>query len=192
MQENKRKTTDEELVAQSQSGDKQATEELLLKYSDLVRGCARGFFLVGGETEDLIQEGMIGLYHAVMDYKCKENNKSFKNFAYLCVSRKIIDALKKSTSKKNKPLNDSVPESVADFWAFTGPDPEESMILSDDKKEFKRKMSGVLSDFEFKIIMMYMDGMTCAQICEATGRSAKSVDNAIQRSKKKLQQLLNK
>ena len=85
-----------------------------------------------------------------------------------------------------------MPESVAELWAFTGPDPEESVILSDDQKEFKRKMSGVLSDFEFKIVVMYIDGMTCAQICEATGKSPKSVDNAIQRSKKKLQELLKK
>ena len=184
--------TDEELVERSQRGDKQATEELLLRYANLVRARARGYFLVGGETEDLIQEGMIGLYHAITDYRPSANATSFKNFAHLCVSRKIIDALKRSVSKKNKPLNDSLPESVAELWAFTGPDPEECVILSDDKIEFKRKMSGVLSDFEFKIVVMYIDGMTCAQICEATGKDAKSVDNAIQRSKKKLQKLLKK
>lgn len=187
-----KKITDEELVLRAQNGDKQATEELLLRYANLVRARARGYFLMGGETEDLIQEGMIGLYLAINDYKCSTSSTSFKNFAHLCVSRKIIDALKKSASKKNKPLNDSVPESVAELWAFTGPDPEESVILSDDQKEFKRKMSGVLSDFEFKIVVMYIDGMTCAQICEATGKSPKSVDNAIQRSKKKLQELLKK
>lgn len=186
------KITDEVLVLRSQSGDKQATDELLLRYANLVRARARGYFLVGGETEDLIQEGMIGLYHAITDYKPTSGATNFKNFAHLCISRKIIDALKRSMSKKNKPLNDSVPETVADLWAFTGPDPEEYVILNDDQKEFKRKMSEVLSDFEFKITVMYIDGMTCSQICETTGKSAKSVDNAIQRSKKKLQKILTK
>ena len=96
--------TDEELVERSQRGDKQATEELLLRYANLVRARARGYFLVGGETEDLIQEGMIGLYHAITDYRPSANATSFKNFAHLCVSRKIIDALKRSVSKKHKPF----------------------------------------------------------------------------------------
>ena len=183
------KRTDEELVARSQKGDKQATEELLLRHSGLVRSCARGFFLVGGETEDLIQEGMIGLYRAVEDYK--SGGLSFKNFAYLCVSRRIIDAVKISASKKNEPLNRSV--SDANMTIVTdGIDPDERMILNDDRREFQQVMSRVLSDFEFKITVMYMDGMSCTEICEATGKSAKSVDNAIQRSKRKLQQYLTK
>ena len=95
------KQSDEGLVELSQNGDKQATELLLLRHSGLVRGCARRFFLVGGETEDLIQEGMIGLYNAIGDYRKKEDGRSFKNFAYLCVSRRIIDAVKATTRKKN-------------------------------------------------------------------------------------------
>ena len=182
--------TDEELVQLSQAGDKQATDELLRRHSGLVRGCARGFFLVGGETEDLIQEGMIGLYHAIMDYKKREDSRSFKNFAYLCVSRKIIDAVKISASKKNAPLNSGVPMLNDEDWITPELSPEDMLILSDDRREFKQKMSRVLSDFEFKIATMYMDGMRCAEICEVTGKSPKSVDNAIQRSKKKLQQLL--
>lgn len=100
---------DDALVSLAQSGDKQATEELLLKYAGLVRGRARGFFLIGGETEDLIQEGMVGLYHAVGEYRPdREDGMSFKNFAYLCVSRRIIDAVKASARKKNVPLNNYV------------------------------------------------------------------------------------
>ncbi|MBQ8295977.1 MAG: sigma-70 family RNA polymerase sigma factor [Clostridia bacterium] len=186
------KKTDEELVESAQSGDKQATEELLLRYAGLVRGCARGFFLMGGETEDLIQEGMIGLYHSIVDYRKKEDGRSFKNFAYLCVSRRIIDAVKTSARKKNAPLNNGVSILVADDWTEPGLSPEDLLILNDDRREFKQKMSRVLSDFEFKVTTMYMDGMTCVEICDATGKSAKSVDNAIQRSKKKLQEIIKK
>ena len=135
MERTVKKQTDEELVTLSKQGDRTATDELLLRYSALVRSLSRGFFLVGGETEDLIQEGMIGLYQAITDYEDKEK-KSFKNFAYLCVRRKIIDALKKSTSQKNKALNESVSADQAQFWAYMGPDPEENLILSDEKREF--------------------------------------------------------
>ena len=181
---------DEELVALAQNGDKQATEILLLRHAGLVRGCARGFFLIGGETEDLIQEGMIGLYNAIGQYQCKEDGSSFKNFAYLCVSRRIIDAVKSSARKKNSPLNNGMPILLADDWAMPGLSPEEMLILRDDRREFRQKMSGVLSDFEFKVTTMYMDGMSCAEICEATGKTVKSVDNALQRSKRKLQEVL--
>lgn len=186
------KKSDEELVMLSQNGDKQATEELMLRHAGLVRGCARGFFLIGGETEDLIQEGMIGLYNAIGEYRQGEGNSSFKNFAYLCVSRRIIDAVKFSARKKNSPLNTATSIGVVEASeALTGGlNPEDMLILQDDRREFRQKMSGVLSDFEFKVTTMYMDGMSCAEICEATGKSAKSVDNALQRSKRKLQEVL--
>ena len=96
---------DERLVELAQQGDKSSMEELLTRYSGVVRVRARGFFLVGGDTEDLIQEGMIGLYHAINDYKQSVNGASFKNFAYLCITRRIIDAVKSSARKKNMPLN---------------------------------------------------------------------------------------
>jgi RNA polymerase sporulation-specific sigma factor len=191
MEEKKTILSDEELVSHAQTGDKQATEELLLRYSTLVRALSRGYFLVGGETEDLIQEGMIGLYHAINDYKGGEG-KSFKNFAYMCVERKLVDALKKFTSKKNKMLNESVSVEQAHLWAYAGPSPEDDLILSDERREFKRRMSAVLSDFEFKIMWMYMEGLTRSEICESTGKAQKSVDNAIERSKRKLQALLKK
>ena len=191
MQDVKRKSSDEELVALAQGGDNQAMEELLRRHAEIVRSSARGFFLPGGETEDLIQEGMIGLYQAIGDYQIQEKSSSFKNFAYLCVSRKIIDAVKSAARKKNEPLNAGVFLGDAE-WMFgeSHLSPEELLIVSDERKELKQKMSRVLSDFEFKITTMYVDGMTCAEICEATGKSAKSVDNAIQRSKRKLEQLL--
>ncbi len=191
MQKTEKKRTDEELVALSKSGDEQATEELLLRHSGLVRGCARRFFLVGGETEDLIQEGMIGLYGAIGSFEEKENNRSFKNFAYLCVSRRIVDAVKNAMRKKNAPLNYSVSD-IAESYAFDGLNAEDMLILDDDRRELKQLMSRVLSDFEFKITTMYVDGMSCAEICEVTGKTEKSVDNALQRSKRKLQAVLHK
>ena len=185
------KKSDEELVTLAQNGDKQAMEELLIRHAGLVRECARGFFLIGGETEDLIQEGTFGLFGAIVDYRQDESAKSFKNFARLCVSRRIIDAVKASARKKNSPLNDATLIGVdVEKELSTYSNPEEWLILRDDKREFRQKMSGVLSDFEFKVTTMYMDGMTCAEICEATGKPAKSVDNALQRSKKKLQEVL--
>lgn len=178
---------DEVLARKAQDGDKQAMEELLLRYSGLVRGRARGFFLIGGETEDLIQEGMIGLYRAIYDYKTEESG--FKTFAYLCITRRIMDAVKASARKKNVPLNGYVSLFDADE-RLGAEDPEAELIRGEDKREFLQKMSRELSDFEFKVTVMYMDGMSCGEICEATGKPAKSVDNAIQRSKKKLQKLL--
>lgn len=185
------KQTDEALVALSQNGDKHATETLLLRYAELVRGCARRFFLVGGETEDLIQEGMIGLYGAIRDFEKREDGRSFKNFAYLCITRRIIDAVKNSGRKKNAPLNYYVSEIQEDYIA-TDLSPEEMLIIGDDMRELKQSMSRVLSDFEFKITSMYVDGMSCLEICEVTGKNVKSIDNAIQRSKRKLQAVLKK
>ena len=184
--------TDESLVERAQAGDKQATEELLSRYAGLVRGRARGFFLVGGETEDLIQEGMIGLYRAVSEYRTgREGGMSFKNFAYLCVSRRIIDAVKASARKKNVPLNNYVSLFQSE-WEMPVSSPEDEVIRGEDRREFLQKMSKELSDFEFRVTVMYMDGLSCAEICEATGKEEKSVDNAIQRSKKKLQKLLKR
>lgn len=184
--------TDESLVERAQTGDKQATEELLSRYAGLVRGRARGFFLVGGETEDLIQEGMIGLYRAVSEYRTdREGGMSFKNFAYLCVSRRIIDAVKASARKKNVPLNNYVSLFQSE-WEMPVSSPEDEVIRGEDRREFLQKMSKELSDFEFRVTVMYMDGLSCAEICEATGKEEKSVDNAIQRSKKKLQKLLKR
>lgn len=185
------KKSDEELVALYQNGDRQALDELMLRHSGLVRSCARGFFLVGGETEDLIQEGMIGLYHAIQDYKRGEDSSSFKNFAYLCVSRRIIDAVRSATNKKNAPAQYFL-SALPYETAGAALDPVDLLILEDERKELSKKMGKALSDFEFRITTMYVEGMSSREICDATGKTAKSVDNALQRSKRKLQQLLKK
>ena len=181
------KQPDEQLVLLAQDNSEAATEELLRRHSGLVRSCARRYFLIGGETEDLIQEGMIGLCRAIRNYDGeREGCSSFKNFAYLCISRQILDAVKKA-SKANA---EALPLHVG--MAEGGMSPEDILILGDEQKEFRQTMSKVLSDFEFKVMTMYMDGMTCAEICEATGKSAKSVDNALQRSKRKLLDIILK
>ena len=181
------KKTDEQLVKLCQNGDREAKEILANRYADFVRKIARGFFLIGAESDDLLQEGMLGLTFAMDDYKCVENSKSFKNFVYLCVRRRMIDAVKKSKSMKSQPLNEGKSLESKIFLEAPGPSPEDEMIMIDESKELRQTMLKTLSDFEFKIFTMYLEGIKSAEICEATGKPFKSVDNAIQRSKKKLQ-----
>ncbi len=181
--------TDEQCIALAQGGDKDAEEELLIRYRHLVLFFARKFFLIGGETEDLIQEGMIGLYQAVGEYDGGKG-KSFRNFARLCIAHKIIDAVKKADSKKNAPLKNYVSIFSEEDLSLDAPDPEEKMIYDDDRRELNKRMSRILTDVEFKVFTMYMDGASSAEICETTGKSPKSIDNAIQRSKQKLRKAL--
>lgn len=179
--------SDESLVQKAQNGDSAATELLLRRYMNTVRARARGFFLADGDTDDLVQEGMIGLYSAIVDYR-KGSGKSFKNFAYLCVTRHILDAVKGSARSKNRPLNNSVSLSDPDLTEFSGElSPEDSLIDHESNAEFRMKLMKELSDFEFRVVTMYLEGMSYARICEATGKDVKSVDNALSRSKKKLQ-----
>lgn len=179
------KTTDEALVALAQAGDKRAEEELLMRYANLVRSQARRFFLVGGDTDDLVQEGMIGLFSAIGNYKSQGEGSTFQGFASLCVFRRIVDTVKTAKRKKNEPLNSCVYVPSEELGVVG--DPEEIVIVRENMREFNKKMSKALSDFEFKIMVMYVDGMTVAEICEATDKPFKSVDNAIQRAKRKMQ-----
>lgn len=177
---------DETLVLRAKSGDALATETLLNRYKNFVRARARGFFLVDGEPDDLLQEGMIGVYSAILDYRA-DAGMSFKSFVYLCVSRKIFDAVKRSCKKGD----------LYDGGVFVDPDfafaseelsPEEWLISTESQTEFWGKMAKVLSDFEFRIVSMYLKGMSYAEISEGTGKPIKSIDNAIQRSKRKLKE----
>lgn len=179
--------SDEELVSRAQKGDGAATEELLERYKHVVRARARGFFLAGGETEDLIQEGMVGLYEAITAYDVERGNKlSFKNFSYLCISRRIMDAVKQASRGKNGPLNNYVSIFSPHFDLTGGTSAEDELIRVEDGTEFLQKISKALSAFEFRVVVMYIDGMSYARMAEATGKDIKSVDNALQRSKKKL------
>ena len=170
---------DEELVLLAQRGDALASEELLNRYKHVVRALARKYFFLG-EVDDLVQEGMIGLYKAIGDYDAA-SGKSFKNFAYLCVTRKIVDALRAAQRHKTE-------DALTDPDAFGGGDtPEDSLLQGESRTEFQMKLSKALSDFEFRVITMYLEGMSYLEICEATGKDLKSVDNALARSKRKLQ-----
>ncbi len=179
--------SDEALVKRAQKGDASATEQLLRRYAGTVRAHARRFFLAGGDMDDLVQEGMIGLYAAVREYRAEEG-KSFKNFAYLCVRRHILDAVKASARRKNGPLNESVSLSdpVLGDRAEEG-SPEDLVLEGEEEREFRKRLTKELSDFEFRVMTMYLDGMSYAEICEATGKNNKSIDNALTRAKKKLQ-----
>lgn len=168
-------------------------EGLIQRYSHAVRARARQFFLAGGETEDLVQEGMIGLYSAVCTYK-KGTGKSFKNFAYLCVTRRIYDEIAKMTTKKSAVLTQSV--SLFDETVLDVLDdrlsPEERIINEEARSEFQIKLMRELSDFEYRVLDMYLEGMSYSRICEATNKPFKSVDNALARAKRKLQKSFEK
>ncbi len=178
--------SDEILVKRAQSGDSEATEKLLRRHMNGVLARARQFFLAGGDTDDLVQEGMIGLYSAINEYDEGEG-KSFKNFAYLCVTRQILDAVRRSSRLKNSPLNNSVSLFDPHLEGFVGEEDPEAFLLDDESRaEFRLKLMKALSDFEFRVMTMYLEGMSYLDICEATGKDIKSVDNALARAKRKL------
>ncbi len=178
---------DEELVVLAKNGDNEAMEQLLKRYVGTVRARAREFFLLGGETDDLVQEGMIGLYHAINEYDLSFG-KTFKNFAYLCVRRRIIDAVKKAAGQNKTPLNEYISIYDPNFDLFSKEDtPEEHVIDLDNRREFWVKLNKLLSDFEFRVVYTYLNGLSYKEICETTGKEMKSVDNALSRAKKKLE-----
>ena len=174
-----RRESDEALVLKAQTGDGAAENEILLRYKSAVRARARQFFLAGGETEDLVQEGMIGLYSAIKSYKA-ESGKRFKNFAYLCVTRRIYDVL----SKAGKVVSvdaDSDPDMLPE-----GESPEDLLLGVEERAELTRILAKALSVFEYRVFTMYLDGLSYAEIAETLGENTKSVDNALARAKKKL------
>lgn len=181
MQENREK--DESLVLRAQAGEIAATEELLLRYKNVVRSIARRrvFRFENGDAEDFVQEGMIGLYGAISAFRT-DGGKSFKNFAYTCVERRILDAFRAAWRKV--PLDgegcdpDTLPE---------GSTPEDSLLYAESNDEFYGKLMRSLSDFEFRVMTLYLEGMSYSAIAETTGKDMKSIDNALARSKRKLQ-----
>ena len=180
--------SDEELVLALQSGDKSAWEELFIKYKPIVLSIARRFFLSGGETEDLVQEGMCGLYSAVAGFK--PGSGGFSAYASRCIRNRIVDAVKLSNGAKHSALNNFIPIlEVGNSW-ISSENPEDEVIGREGKSEMLQKMSKVLSSLEFKAIIMYTDGLSMAEISSALGKNVKSIDNAINRAKNKLQSIL--
>ena len=182
--------SDEELIKLAQSGDSSATETLLQRYKNAVRSVARTFFLAGGETEDLIQEGMCGLYSAIQNFRA--GKMSFKNFAFLCIYRRIVSTVKNATRKKHNPLNDYV--SFDDYGVeekiLSESDPEGVLIGNESLKELTDAMKTYLSEGEYECLMLYIKGHSLSEIANLTDRNEKSVDNAIQRAKKKIEKKL--
>ena len=194
---------DEEVVLLAQGGDGAALEHLLNKYKNFVRTKARSYFLIGADHEDIVQEGMIGLYKAIRDFK-SEKLTSFRAFAELCVTRQIITAIKTATRQKHIPLNSYVSlnkpiydeesdRTLLDVISEDVPsDPEAMLIDREDLTFIEGRIGEMLSDLEKRVLALYMEGKSYVEISEAMGRHVKSVDNALQRIKRKLQKYLEK
>lgn len=175
--------TDEENVFLARGGDKAAEELLLNKYTSLVKAIAARFFLSGGETEDLEQEGMVGLYFALHSFE--RGGANFSTYAYACIRNAVVDAVKKSNGAKNAALNNFIP--IVEIGGETSPaSPEDELIRRENRREFLQKISKELSSLEFKAIVMHLDGMGVAEISAALEKPQKSVSNALSRAKRKL------
>ncbi|HHV56551.1 MAG TPA: RNA polymerase sporulation sigma factor SigH [Firmicutes bacterium] len=194
---------DEELVAQARDGSEVALEMLINKYKNFVRAKARSYFLVGADREDIIQEGMIGLYKAVRDFR-NDKLSSFRAFAELCVTRQIITAIKTATRQKHIPLNSyvSLNKPIYDedsdrtlLDVLSGvhvSDPEELVINREEFDDIEDKMGEILSDLEWKVLVSYLEGRSYQEIAVDLNRHVKSIDNALQRVKRKLEKYLEK
>ncbi|MBX6352480.1 MAG: RNA polymerase sporulation sigma factor SigH [Thermoflavifilum sp.] len=193
--------TDEELVEAVQNGDDEALEFLIHKYRNFVRAKARSYFLIGADREDIVQEGMIGLYKSIRDYR-QDRLTSFKAFAELCVTRQIITAIKTATRQKHIPLNSyvSLDKPIYDedsdrtlldvLSTHRVTDPEEVVIHQEEFDDIELKLSELLSDFERQVLTLYLDGRSYQEIAVDLERHVKSVDNALQRVKRKLEKYL--
>ena len=194
--------TDEEIAMLAQAGDEDASEYLLNKYKNFVRSKARSYFLVGADHEDIVQEGMIGLFKAVRDFR-PDKLASFRAFAELCVTRQIITAIKTATRQKHIPLNsyvslnrpiydeesDRTLMDVLSEVQMAGP--EELLISREDYSSVENRISEVLSDLEMEVLNSYLEGKSYQEIAEDLGRHVKSIDNALQRVKRKLEKSLD-
>lgn len=185
---------DAELWKLASAGDAKAEEELISEYSRLVKICARPYFLAGGDSEDLIQEGMLGLLSAVRHYDPAKDVK-FKTYAEFCIRRRLYSAIKSASRFKHIPLNDYVSlESQFDENSTLGMfflrDPEEFVIARERADEITDSLQGSLSRFESRVLGLYLEGMSYEEIAAAVNKTPKSVDNAVQRIRKKLAQYL--
>ncbi|GBF77016.1 RNA polymerase sporulation sigma factor SigH [Paenibacillus sp. 598K] len=193
--------TDEDNVDAVREGDSEALEYLINKYKNFVRAKARSYFLIGADREDIVQEGMIGLYKAIRDFK-GDKLASFKAFAELCITRQIITAIKTATRQKHIPLNSyvSLDKPIYDedsdrtlldvICGSRVSDPEELIINQEEFVGLEDKMAEILSDLERKVLMLYLDGRSYQEIAVDLDRHVKSIDNALQRVKRKLERYL--
>lgn len=191
---------DEDIVGLANSENNVLAQEYLLhKYRNFVRGKARSYFLIGAEREDIIQEGMIGLYKAIRDFR-QDKQTSFRSFAELCVTRQIITAIKTATRQKHIPLNSYVSlnkpiyeqdsdRTLLDVISSRTKvvNPEEMIIRREEFIEIKNKMNMILSDLEWEVFMNYLDGKSYQETARELHRHIKSIDNALQRVKRKVE-----
>lgn len=194
---------DETVVQHAHDGDSQAVEFLIAKYRSFVRAKARSYFLIGADREDIIQEGMIGLYKAVRDFRA-DRLASFRAFAELCITRQIITAIKTATRQKHIPLNSyvSLNKPIYDeesdrtlmdvIHGNKVSDPEELVISREEFLDIERRMGEFLSELEWQVLMLYLEGKSYQEIADNLERHVKSVDNALQRVKRKLERYLEK
>lgn len=192
---------DEKIICDAREGDPEALEYLIKKYKNFVRAKARSYFLIGADKEDIIQEGMIGLYKAIRDYN-QDKLTSFRAFAELCITRQIITAIKTATRQKHIPLNSyvSLNKPIYDeesdrtlLDVLTGAkitDPEELIISREELKSIESKIGEILSDLEWEVLMSYLQGKSYQEIAVDLDRHVKSIDNALQRVKRKLERYL--
>ena len=189
---------DETLCSMAACGDRVAEETLVTRYTRLVRTCARPFFLVGGDSEDLIQEGMVALIKAVREF-APDKTATFRTFAEICIRNRLYSVLRASARDKHKALNQSISLDTPDFdsnsytsgtSSLAQRDPEDFLI---DREHTAALLAGVrkqLSEFEAKILGYYLDGLSCREIADTVGKPPKSVDNAVQRIRRKVAQHL--
>jgi len=194
---------DEDVVGFARTGNDEALEYLINKYKNFVRAKARSYFLIGADREDIIQEGMIGLYKAIRDFRM-DKLSSFRAFAELCITRQIITAIKTATRQKHIPLNsyvslnkpiydDDSDRTLLDIISGSKiSDPEELIISREEFDDIEEKMGEILSSLEWKVLMSYLEGKSYQEIAEDLQRHVKSIDNALQRVKRKLERYLGK
>ena len=193
--------SDEEVVALAQNGDDYAFEYMIVRFKPLVRNRARSYFLIGADQEDLIQEGTIGLFKAIRDFD-PDKLTNFRGFADLCVVRQLITAIKTATRQKHGPLNSYVSlnkplfneesdRTLIDIMVENNTqNPEDMMISQENMQSFKKQVEKLLSPFEQKVLAAYLEGKSYQEIAQSLNKHSKSIDNALQRVKKKLESSL--
>ncbi len=193
---------DEEVVLEAKDGNARAQEYLITKYENFVKAKAKSYFLIGADKEDIYQEGMIGLYKAIRDFK-PDKLTTFKAFAELCIRRQIITAIKTATRQKHIPLNTYVSlnkpiyEEESDrtlldiLSGLKITDPEELVISQEQMEHIEKEIEKSLSSLEMEVLTSYLDGKSYQEIACDLDRHAKSIDNALQRVKRKLEKCLN-
>ena len=189
--------TDEELIAKLRAGDAEIADYIMEKYKPLVRKKTNAMYLIGGETEDLIQEGMIGLFKAVRDFN-PEKEVAFFAFAEICITRQLYSALEASNRKKHIPLNTYISFSnqeesdgvnLEQIVTEQTISPEQVMIERERKQEFFKNLDEKLSPMERKVLYLYLEGNSYTQIAEQMSKSPKSIDNTLQRIRGKIKEL---